>query len=75
MNVDAFLKLAADAVDLLEHVLVLLHGDAEPHSADPHPDDIRSLLYAIDALGFAIVRYRAHTGSPSLANGEDDLPW
>lgn len=77
MTIDAFLTLATDAVDLLEQVLVLVHGDPEPHSADPHPDELRSLLYATDALAFAVARYRSvHVVQRTrLHDGDDDLPW
>lgn len=54
MPIESFLALAADALSLLEQALALEH--LHEHSADD--DDLNALFRAIDALGFAILRYR-----------------
>lgn len=55
-------------VELLAQLLLAAHPDLEPEPADVDPA-ARSLLYAAEALAFALARYRCehdleHRGDP-----------
>lgn len=52
------LRTAENTIALLEHTMSIVHPDIDPELE--HVDyATRTLLYAADALSFAIARYRA----------------
>jgi hypothetical protein len=61
---ESVLGATENTLGLLEHAMLIVHPDIEPmlELVDPAT---RSLLYAADALGFAIARYRAEHGVPN----------
>jgi hypothetical protein len=58
---ESVLGATENTLGLLEHAMLVVHPDLEPklELADPAT---RTLLYAADALSFAIARYRAVHG-------------
>jgi len=62
INLIAGVLLATEnTLGLLEQAMLVVHPDIEP-KLDLVDPATRSLLYATDALGFAIARYRAEHG-------------
>lgn len=58
---ESVLGATENTLGLLEHAMLVVHPDIEPRLELVDPAT-RSLLYAADALGFAIARYRAEHG-------------
>lgn len=58
---DSLLGATENTLGLLEHAVLVVHPDIESNLELVDPAT-RTLLYAADALGFAIARYRAEHG-------------
>lgn len=69
MPIEPFLALTDDALSLLEQALAVEH----PHEQGADDDEGLSVLFrAIDALGFAILRYRQDR---SANQPDDNIPY